>query len=253
MTDLAESMEKLAAAERTLHDAQAQLTRKPNPNPTETAAESVAVGEHNAEGFRGSDHTGSITVTLDEDLKLVDVHILDRWDGQLEPAGMGTALMEAYRPCVSAALLSRPARSVRDEQTATAAVDQATPPPSVPPTLDELIAECRASRHRNENEWFRRKQELDMAGAPEPHDVQGDFGYVRLRIQGGAVTSATPNVGALEHASTDYLKRDLESAFSNAGLLSPHAVVELGGAGDEDSQAHGSDDDEELWQGLEWE
>lgn len=62
--------------------------------------------------------------------------------------------------------------------------------------------------------------------------------------------SASPNVDALANARTDYLRDDIEAAFGNAGLKSPHAVSESGNVRPDKSAGREHDDEEDAWQGF---
>ncbi|SFO92861.1 hypothetical protein [Amycolatopsis rubida] len=250
MTDPVASANTLDAGLEALRDIGARLDRAPAPQPPPTVAEPVLVGTGKARGFRAADRTGVVTITLDEDLKLVEATVLDHWKSRVEPAFLGEALTEAYLAALDAAVQERSERLASETPPAAAPASDADGP-VVFPTLDEVVAAARASRERNENERLRQQRERGPAAEPEPpHEVSGSFGYLTLRVQGGAMLSASPNVSALANAGTANLQEDIEAAFGNAGLKSPHAVSESGSVRRDKSAGREFDEEEDAWRGF---
>ncbi|MFD2465795.1 hypothetical protein [Amycolatopsis silviterrae] len=250
MTDPVASANTLDAGLEALREISARLDRAPVPEPAPTTAEPVLVGTGKSRGFRASDRTGVVTITLDEDLKLVEATVLDHWKARVEPASLGEALTEAYLAALDAAVRERSARLASERPPAAApAADPSGP--AVFPTLDEVVAAARASRERNENERHRQQRERASAAEPElPREVSGSFGYLTLRVQSGAMISASPNVDALAHAGTENIREDIEAAFGNAGLKSPHAVSDSGSVRPDKSAGREFDDEEDVWRGI---
>jgi len=154
--------------------------------------------------------------------------------------------MAGYKVVTSAL---RTARSEASRETVSVPVEQEESSAAIP-TLDELVAECRSLRVRQETEWYRQRQELASAAAPEsPREVSGNFGYFALRIRAGALIAAVPDAGALANAGAKNIRRDLEVAFADAGLVSEHAV--LGAAPPRPGEEAGEEED--VWRGLGWE
>ncbi len=249
MTDPVASANTLDAGLEALRDISARLDRAPEPQALPTVAEPVLVGTGHARGFRASDRTGVVTITLDEDLRLVEATVLDHWKDRVEPAFLGEALTEAYLSALDAAVQARSERLASEPPPAAAPGDAHGP--VVVPTLDEVVAAARASRERNENERLRQQRERASAAEPEgPREVRGSFGYLTLRVQGGAMISATPNASALDNAGTANIQEDIEAAFGNAGLKSPHAVSESGSVRPDKAAGREFDDEEDAWQGF---
>ncbi|WP_406634686.1 hypothetical protein [Amycolatopsis sp. WGS_07] len=80
--------------------------------------------------------------------------------------------------------------------------------------------------------------------------MSGNFGYLTLRVQGGAMISASPNVPALANAGTGNVRSDIESAFADAGLRSRHAVSDPGSVRAGTSARRDFDEEEDVWRGL---
>ncbi|MGW4399562.1 hypothetical protein ACWEHA_30095 [Amycolatopsis nivea] len=252
MTDPVALANTLDAGLEALRDISARLDRAPAPQPPPTVAEPVLVGTGRTRGFRASDRTGVVAITLDEDLKLVEATVLDHWKSRVEPALLGQALTEAYLSALDAAVQARSERLASETPPAAAPAGDAGGP-VVFPTLDEVVAAARASRERNENELLRQQRQRASAASAEPEsprEVSGSFGYLTLRVQGGAMLSATPNVSALANAGPANVQEDIEAAFGNAGLKSPHAASESGSVRPDRAAGREFDDEEDAWQGF---
>lgn len=237
MADLTASIDRLRSGFATLNDISATLNSNPEQIPP-TGAD-VSVRSDHLAGFQSTDRTGAITLTLDEDAKLVDLSIRDNWTQKLDPSALCSTLLETYSAALSCVLLDRSRQQQRSMPEIAEDIDDGRP--DVVPTLDEVIAECRASRHRNENERHRVQRLISPVEPAPPQEVAGQYGYVTLVVEAGIVTSARANIRALENAQTDYLRRDIKSAFDQAGLASHQA----------DEARSGSDEEDESWQGIE--
>lgn len=166
--------------------------------------------DRTAKTFRGGEPSGSVWVTVDRAVKVVDVVIKGNWPDQLAAERFPGAVFEAYTTAARTAMLVR--SSTSDEP-------RRTPVETIPAELDdeEWLRRVRASLDRTEAELAAIRHASAVA-PPGEEKLTGRNGYLTLVVRDGGPVAITADPAALAYADTARLRLDALDVFARAGL-----------------------------------
>ncbi|MDG4771794.1 hypothetical protein [Solwaraspora sp. WMMD792] len=185
-----------------------------------------STGPHHA-----TDTTGTVSVTVDDRARVLDVTVARRWRERLPPSAFAEALYEAYVSAVRASFESAALAALRVDaghrRRNEPAPDDPIPASDEPtPASDDpgWSGGLRATLDRN-GATLRRLSRRQTPPAVDEHGVPSPHGYLNLRLRGRGLVGVIGDVRRVAGADAAQLRGDALAAMRAAGLAGhPHQL-----------------------------
>lgn len=188
-------------------------------------AEAVALSADGSGGSGGPHHatdiTGTVSVTVDERARVVDVDVARRWRERLPPAAFAEALYEAYVRAVRTAFESAALAASRVDAGHRAPDGPETGEPAPVPDEHGWSGRLRATLDRN-GMTLRRASRMRTPPAVDERSVPSPHGQLILRLRGRGLIGIIGDARRIARADAAQLRNDAMVAMRAAGLAGDH-------------------------------